>query len=158
DLFLDDFLDEMIGEGGTINHMILTHPDSDHARGLRMAMDRYTVENFYCTGQKEISDNTGMNDYIQPGCDIHRISTFTATTSKQPYECYLSGPDTNYGPGWDPKVRVRVLSADDSKTADSEKNERSLVIKLSLGESSFYFGGDSEGAQEDAIRVNTPDE
>ncbi|MBU3956058.1 MBL fold metallo-hydrolase, partial [bacterium] len=155
-LYLDDFLDEIIGVGGTINHMILTHPDQDHSNGIKMAMDRYAVQNFYCTGQDEIDEMNSDNAtrIANEGCAVYRISTFTATTSKQPYECYLSGPDTNYGPGWDTKVRVRVLSAYDTALP----NPRSMVIKLSLGESTFYFGGDAEGAQEDSIMTNTPGE
>jgi len=152
--YLDDFLNSK--NITTINHMVLTHPDADHSSGLKMVMDNYVVENFYCTGQAEVDE---MNDdypnrISNEGCSVFRISTFTATTGKHPWECYLSGPDCNYGPNWDSNVTVRVLSADNSETG----NARSLVLKVSFGKSSFYFGGDAEGLQEDSIRTNAAEE
>ena len=136
----------------TINHMVLTHPDEDHSAGLKMVMDNYIVDNFYCTGQDEVNEmnEDKPNRISNEGCEVWRISDF----SGEPYNCYLSGPDTNFGPNWDNDVVVRVLCADDSKTG----NGRSLVLKISLGDSSFYFGGDAEGDQEDYISSNVFEE
>ncbi len=140
-----------------INFMVLTHADWDHHAGLRMVMDNFEVENFYCTGQDEVDimNEDKPNRMSSEGCDVWRISTFTAITSKQPYECYFSGSQCNYGSNWDAAVDVRVLCADDNAP---EPNSRSLVIKLSMGESSFYFGGDARGTEEDYIRSNVPEE
>ena len=103
--WLDDFLDSR--GVTTVNHVVLTHADADHSAGLKMVMAHYTVDNFYCTGQTEVD---AMSEHLG-GVNVYKISDFTG----QPYNCYLSGSDFNYGPGWDTKVRVRGLSADDSK-------------------------------------------
>ena len=141
--WVDDFLNYL--GVNTIDYMILTHGDSDHINGLKMVMENYTVRNFYCTGETEV---IGM-EYIQPDCNVWKISDFSGNF----YDCYLSGKNFNYGENWDTSVDVRVLSADDNATG----NERSLVIKLSYGESSFYFGGDATGNIENFIMSNIKD-
>jgi len=142
------WLDDFLNDRGitTINHMVLTHDDADHRYGLEMVLSNYTVENFYCTGQNEVN----VMGSLLTGVNVYKISDYTG----EPHNCYLSGPDTNLGPNWDNDVVVRVLSADDSASG----NERSLVLKVSLGQSSFYFGGDADGTIEDYIMTNTSEE
>jgi beta-lactamase superfamily II metal-dependent hydrolase len=131
---LQEFLDQKIGVGGTIDHMVLSHTHTDHYDGLAMVARRYRVFNYY--ENVRWGDGDGylamINDLEDEG-----TSFFSVTASN-----YLSGPLTNVGPGWDPYVSARVLCA--RKTGYmSDVNPWSLVIRIDCGGSSFLFGGDA---------------
>jgi len=130
--------DGKIGYGGTIDFMVCSHDHDDHFKGLGMALGRYDIENFYAPGEQEKIDIDDMyseeNRLTNEGCP-----RYYPTSGK-----YLSGPNTNVGPNWDNDVEVKVLWSDDSASG----NNRSLTLKISLGQSSLHLGGDLENSQE----------
>ncbi|MBU4133941.1 MBL fold metallo-hydrolase, partial [bacterium] len=134
---LDNFLDYL--EVTTINHMVLTHPHDDHYAGLNLVLNNYTVDNFYCTGTTEQNTvQTALNS--QASCTVYKMSDYSVGS-------YLSGPDTNVGTAWDPNVVCKVLAFNNA----ASDNARSLVLKLSMGEASFLFGGDATVSVESGI-------
>ncbi|MBA3051602.1 MAG: MBL fold metallo-hydrolase [Candidatus Omnitrophota bacterium] len=134
---LDNFLDYL--GVTTINHMVLTHPHDDHYAGLNLVLNNYTVDNFYCTGTIEQNTvQTALNS--QASCTVYKMSDYSVGS-------YLSGPATNVGTAWDPNVVCKVLAFNNA----ASDNDRSLVLKMSLGESSFLFGGDATVSVESVI-------
>ncbi|MFH1958452.1 MAG: MBL fold metallo-hydrolase [bacterium] len=119
----------------TINFMALSHDHTDHFGGLKYVMSNYVVENFYCTGSAEEAD-------MQPQLGSEGCPIYNPTAGE-----YISGPSTNVGPGWDNDVICKVLAANDA----ASDNNRSLVLKVSLGSASFLFGGDAESSVESGI-------
>ncbi|MBU2568034.1 MAG: fibronectin type III domain-containing protein, partial [Elusimicrobia bacterium] len=145
---LSNFLDSKIGAGGDIWFMVLTHAHSDHLYGLNMALDRYNVKYAYDT---KFNYSSGIYDdwktkIANEGCSYYEVIATTASNTT----AVLSGPGTNVGVselgsyGWDADVRVKVIGGKES-TTDDNPNGRSMVFKLSLGSSTFHFGGDSTG-------------
>ncbi|MDO9513763.1 MAG: MBL fold metallo-hydrolase, partial [Elusimicrobiota bacterium] len=111
----------------TINYMVLTHDHTDHYLGLQMVMDNFVVENFYSPGQAE-EDDMGAARLTAEGCSVYRPVTDDILT-------------------WDPNVIFKVLAVNAAATG----NDRSLVLKMTLGESSFLFGGDATASVESSI-------
>ncbi len=144
---LAEFLDGRIGVGGVIHHMVLSHPDVDHLYGLSMAVDRYQVghyyENFRATGA------SGAYDTFRDKIDSRLIPVYYYNPGH-----YLSGPETDLGPGWDPRIEARVLAA----LTTGDPNADSGIIQVCNGESVFLWGGDATGTTESYAINNYPDE
>ncbi|MCX6348385.1 MAG: MBL fold metallo-hydrolase, partial [Candidatus Aureabacteria bacterium] len=131
---LQAFLDSKIGVGGTIDHLLLSHPHTDHYDGLSMVAQRYHVLNYY----ENVRWRSGTG-YLSMIADLRSQGTsFFSVTAAD----YLSGPLTNVGPGWDQFVEARVLCARKTGSTD-DANSWSLVIRIDCGGSSFLFGGDA---------------
>ena len=143
---LAQFLDGKIGVGGTIDHMHLSHPHSDHYNGLRMAVNRYEVLNYYENARWQGGSGYTqlISDLIAEGANMY---TFDAGD-------YLSGPNTDIGPGWDPYISARVLCARYEAEPGGGENADSAVIQIRCGLSSFLTGGDADGSPTENWLVN----
>ena len=127
----------------TIHHMVLSHHHTDHWEGLETVLNSFTVLNYY---QSENITSQAFADKVRSrGIPVHEFKAGD----------YLSGPQTNVGPGWDsrtepPRVEARVLAA----LATNDDNTSSAIIQVRLGDSAFLWGGDATWEAEDYARSN----
>lgn len=122
-----------------LDYVVLTHPHSDHYRGLKYVFTHYEVGNYYDT-RMENPDAKGDNTLrelsaAEPGC----TSFFPA-------------------PGdildWDPEVKIRVLNSCPSASSSSNNdvvNNCSIVLRMTYKTTSFLFMGDAESPIENAM-------
>ena len=143
---LANFLDDKIGVGGTVHHMHLSHPHSDHYNGLRMVVNRYRVLNYYENARWQ-----GGSGYTQLISDLTVEGTNMYTFDAGDY---LSGPDTDVGPGWDPYIEARVLCARYEAEPGGGENADSPIIRICCGSSCFLAGGDADGSPTENWLVN----
>jgi beta-lactamase superfamily II metal-dependent hydrolase len=136
---LGQFLDSKIGEGGTLYYMVLSAPGADHISGLDMAVKRYNVLNYYENVRWNPGVKSAYDSFIgdlnadEGGCNVYYYNAGH----------YLSGPDTDLGPGWDPYIEARVLAAKTEPGSATEDNPWSGVIQIRCGDSVFLQGGDA---------------
>ncbi len=105
-----------------IHYMVISHDHWDHYAGLATL-----VENGWTV------------DYIYECGDFDRVEGNKQNISDVEKGDILSGPTADKGPGWDDNVKVEVLWGGPEKD-----NDKSMVLKVSLGSSTFIFGGDLE--------------
>lgn len=114
-----------------INYVALTHPHSDHYRGLKKVFTNYQVENYYDT-KAENRDAVGDNNLrelaaAEPGCKTHY---------PKPGEIL----------NWDPKVTVKVFNACWQPVVmheNDETNNCSLVMRLYYNGNGVLLTGDA---------------
>lgn len=122
-----------------IDHVVLTHPHSDHYNGLQYVFSNIAVENFYDTrldNKGAAADNT-LRDQVR-----------------------ALGVNTVYpAPGdrldWSaPGVEIKVFNSCPVESASKTSkviNNCSIMFKLSYNGSSMLFTGDTEGETEEAL-------
>jgi len=122
-----------------LDHVVLTHPHSDHYNGLKEVFSAMSVSNFYDTrldNANAIGDNTTRDAAAaEPGCSLH----------------YPAAGDTL---NWDPQVEIRVLNscpAVSSTTKSDKINNCSIVLQTRYKGNSALFMGDAGFPVEDAI-------
>jgi competence protein ComEC len=125
---------------GTIDYVVLTHPQADHMNGLRFIAGAFNPKEFWWNGE-----------------------TVEADSFKQLMERLRENGATPLGPSQldQPRringVLVEVLHPPGDDAAPEEKerllrlNDRSLVIRLSFHGISFLFPGDLEYAGEQVL-------
>ncbi|OGS14158.1 MAG: hypothetical protein A2234_10885 [Elusimicrobia bacterium RIFOXYA2_FULL_58_8] len=114
-----------------IDYVALTHPHSDHYRGLKKIFTNYQVNNYYDTRAENV-DAAGDNNLrelaaIEPGCATH----------------YPKPGDIL---NWDPKVTVKVFNACWQPVQireNDETNNCSLVIRLYYNGNGVLLTGDA---------------
>ncbi len=114
-----------------INYVALTHPHSDHYRGLKKVFTNYQVDNYYDT-KAENRDAVGDNNLrelaaVEPGCKTHY---------PKPGEIL----------NWDPKVTVKVFNACWQPVImheNDETNNCSLVVRLYYNGNGILLTGDA---------------
>ncbi len=122
---------------GTIDTIVVTHPDTDHLGGLLYIAEHFNVKTIWSNG--EASDTRHFNDFV----DIARQQginwpAFTALPRQQKIgdvQLDILYPpahfsDQNPMPGW------------------RDSNNNSLVLRVSLRQASFLFCGDIEKSAE----------
>ena len=122
-----------------IDRVVLTHPHSDHYRGLKKVFNAFEVKAFYDT-KAENRDAAGDNNLreladIEPGC-----------------RTYFPKPDAQLE--WDSKVTVKVLNTCWEPVIihdNDENNNCSLVLRLYYNGNGIMLTGDSEAGIEDTI-------
>ncbi|HOW89366.1 MAG TPA: MBL fold metallo-hydrolase, partial [Elusimicrobiales bacterium] len=113
-----------------IDHMVLTHPHSDHYAGLAYVADRMKIANFYDTRV----DNTGA-----AGDDALREKV-RSSGAKILYPA--AGDTLEWAPG---EVRVNVLNGcpESTQTAVGQLlNNCSIVLKITYQDASILYAGD----------------
>ncbi|OGR98288.1 MAG: hypothetical protein A2016_12495 [Elusimicrobia bacterium GWF2_62_30] len=123
----------------TIDHVLLTHPHSDHYRGLKKVFDSFSVKHFYDT-KAENRDAAGDNNLrelaaAEPGCRTH---------FPEP------GDELNF----DSRVTVKVLNSCYEPVIvhnNDENNDCSLVVRFYYNGTGLLFMGDAESAIENAM-------
>ena len=121
---------------GTIDYLVLTHPQADHMNGLRFIASAFTPIEFWWNGETVETD---------PFRDLMEKLHVSGSRQLDPSQLSL--------PRWINGVFVEILHpGDDGAEEGREKtlnlNDRSLVIRLSYRGISFLFPGDIEKAGE----------
>ncbi|HIJ55197.1 MAG TPA: DNA internalization-related competence protein ComEC/Rec2 [Deltaproteobacteria bacterium] len=116
---------------GTIDTLILTHPDSDHINGLLYLADHFNVESIWTNGEG-----------VQTGG--YRRLMDIAEKNNIRFPAYEQIPKNHEING----VRLNILYPPENFLARREKerwrnlNNNSLVIQVRYGSTSFLFPGD----------------
>ncbi len=123
----------------TIDHVILTHPHSDHFMGLKTVFRYFRVKNFYDTRVENLladGDNTLRRMAAEmPGCKVHY-------------------PEAGEHLDWDSRVTVKVLNSctEPISTRESEEvNNCSIVTRLYYNGHGVLLTGDVEAVVENAM-------
>lgn len=122
-----------------IDRVVLTHPHSDHYRGLKKVFADFEVGAFYDT-KAENRDAVGDNNLrelaaVEPGC-----------------KTYFPSPDANLD--WDSKVTVKVLNTCDEPVIihdNDETNACSLVLRFYYNGNGILLMGDANAEVEDTM-------
>lgn len=122
-----------------IDHLVLTHPHSDHYRGLKKVFAAFDVKNFYDSKAENV-DARGDNNLrelaaAEPGCVTHF-------------------PEPGETLKWDPKVTVKVLNscAEPVSSRDNDViNNCSIVLRFFYNGAGLLMMGDTEAAMENAM-------
>ena len=115
----------------TLNHVIGTHPHSDHIGGLDAVLEEFTVENFYMP--KLIHNTKTFEDVIK----VVKKSKLKITEPIPGKQFLL---DT---------AEVTILAPNSSSY--SNLNNYSIVVKVDYGNTSFLFTGDAEELSEEEM-------
>ncbi len=121
-----------------IDHVVLTHPHSDHYRGLKKVFQYFEVQNFY---DSRLENLNAVGD--------NNLRELAAAQSAK-----VHFPEIGQNLNWDPKVTVKVLStcSEEIKTRDSSAiNNCSIVLRFYYNGTALLTTGDIEAAQENAI-------
>jgi len=132
-----DFLKE---KGVTkLDRVVLTHPHSDHYRGLKKVFTAFDVKNYYDTRAENV-DAKGDNNLrelaaAEPGCKV----------------LY---PEPGSELKWDSRVTVKVLSSCTKAVQmhdNEETNNCSLVLRVYYNGNGILLMGDAQSSIEDEI-------
>ena len=121
-----------------IDHVVLTHPHSDHFKGLSYVFSNLTVGSFYDTRM----NNTGAST----------DEVIREKAAAQGVAAYYPAPGDSYT--WGDGVQVKVFNGCPGPVASSNGdaiNSCSITMKVSYGNSSILFTGDIEGEVEAAL-------
>lgn len=119
-----------------IDHVVLTHPHSDHYNGLNYVFSNIEVSNFYDT-RVDNSGATGDNTLRNKVKSIGVNTIYPAPGDRMDWSA----------PGVDVKVFNSCPQAFASKNSET-LNNCSIMFKLSYNGSSLLFTGDTEGETE----------
>ncbi len=122
-----------------LDRVVLTHPHSDHYRGLKKVFTAFDVKNYYDTRAENV-DAQGDNNLRElaaeePGCNI----------------IY---PEPGSELKWDSAVTVKVLNSCTEPVQmhdNNEANNCSLVLRLYYNGRGILLMGDAESAIENAM-------
>ena len=125
----------------TIDAVLLTHPDADHLTGFVDVFQRYDVKQIYETGVKS---STGQAKAVDEA----------ASREKADEKIVRAGEDYDFG-----KVKVRVLwpTQKGIEDAGAERNNSSIVLLLTYGDTSLLLTGDAEKEAETQFVMDTQD-
>ncbi|OGS12089.1 MAG: hypothetical protein A2234_07285 [Elusimicrobia bacterium RIFOXYA2_FULL_58_8] len=122
-----------------LDRVVLTHPHSDHYRGLKKVFNFFDVKSFYDTKAENINAQGDNNlrelAAAEPGCGTYFPS---------------SGAELK----WDSKVTVKVLNSCDETVQirdNDETNNCSLVLRLYYNGAGILLMADSEATIENTI-------
>jgi competence protein ComEC len=122
-----------------IDHVVLTHPHSDHYRGLKKVFEIVDVKNFYDTRMENV-DAKGDN-------------TLRELANAEP-ACKTIFPEPGTNLNWDSRVTVKVLNACPETQLGKDNdtvNNCSIVLRLYYNGNGFLFTGDAEAPIENAM-------
>jgi len=126
-----------------LDHFVVTHADADHIGGNAAIIDYYETE------------ARGIGAIYDPGI----------AASTQTYEAYLDAVEQHNVTLYETRegdplpfggVSVDVLGPPEPYLDDRDRNENSIVLALTYGETRFLFTGDAEADQEQYL-VDTYD-
>ncbi len=124
-----DKLVEFLTEQGVtkVDELIITHYDKDHVGGADHIIDEFEVGCVYTTYQSKESDD---------------ITSYLAALTNAGLSETVVTQEASFNAG---DVSFTIYPPQSRAYMDSESNNSSLVIKVSLGENSMLFAGDAEG-------------
>ena len=122
-----------------IDHVVLTHPHSDHFRGLKKVFALVDVKNFYdsrAVNVEAIGDNNlrELAD-AEPACKTHY-------------------PEAGSNLNWDSRVTVKVLNTCSERVLlkyNDDVNNCSIVLRFFYNGTGLLFTGDAEASIENAM-------
>ncbi len=115
--------------------MVSTQPDADHIGGLPEVLENFPVEAVALSGQPHTTQV--FERFVTDIRDLNVNAIQVRTGTVIPF---------------DPAVQLEVLGPDDELVQDeNDRNNASIVIRLTYGQVSFLFPGDAEGQEERAI-------
>ncbi len=123
----------------TIDHVVLTHPHSDHYIGLLEVFKKFQVNEFYDTKM----DNT----------DAQGDNTLRQLAQAEP-GCKTIYPEPGDQLNWDRNVTVKVLNSCTSPMSAKDNtpiNNCSIVLRLYYNGSAILLMGDAESEVENAM-------
>ncbi len=126
---------------GQLDVMVATQPDADHIGGLPAVLENFPVANVALTGQVHTTQVyerflTAIRD-----SGVNAVQVRTGTTIP-----------------FDPALQLEVLGPEDRFVQDpNDRNNASIVIKMTYGQVSFMFTGDAEGQEEGVILASGAD-
>jgi competence protein ComEC len=128
-----------------IDYLVTTHADADHIGGHAAVIDYYETEAegigaIYDPGIASSSQTYA--DYLN-AVEAHNVTLYQTQAGDQ---IPLDG------------VQTRVLGPPAGALADGDRNENSLVLSLTFGESRFLLPGDGEQASEQYLLESYGDE
>lgn len=121
-----------------LDHLVTTHADADHIGGNAAVIDYYETE------------ADGVGAVYDPGI----------ASSSQTYERYLDAVEEHNVTLYETRegdtvpvdnLTVEVLGPPEPYLASEARNENSIVLKVTHGETSFLFTGDAEVTQEEYL-------
>jgi beta-lactamase superfamily II metal-dependent hydrolase len=123
----------------TIDHVVLTHPHSDHYRGLKKVFSDFNVKNYYDSKAENV-DAKGDNNLrelaaAEPGCSTHY-------------------PEAGDNLNWDSRVTVKVLNTCSDPVQlkqNDDVNNCSIVLRFFYNGTGLLFTGDAEATIENAM-------
>jgi len=121
-----------------IDRVVLTHPHSDHYRGLKKVFEAYEVKSFYDT-KAENRDAQGDNNLRE-------------LAAAEGAKTYYPEPDVTLN--WDSKVTVKVLNSCYVPVIihdNDETNNCSLVLRMYYNGNGIMFMGDANEEVESAM-------
>ena len=134
-------IEKFLAEKGvtTIDHLVLTHPHSDHYRGLKKAFAIADIKNFYDTRIENL-EAKGDNNLrelaeAEPACLTHF-------------------PEAGSNLNWDPRVTIKVLNSctEPMQSRDNDVvNNCSIVLRFFYNGTGLLFTGDAEASIENAM-------
>lgn len=122
----------------TIDHVVLTHPHSDHYMGLKMVFRNFHVRNFYDTRVDNL-DARGDNE-------VRRLAREEGS--------WIHYPEVGEHLRWDYRVTVKILNScpEELKTRDSRDiNNCSIVTRFYYNGHGVLLTGDIEASVENAM-------
>ncbi|MDT8286962.1 MAG: ComEC/Rec2 family competence protein [Elusimicrobiales bacterium] len=124
----------------SIDHVVLTHPHSDHYKGLQHVFANYTVGTFYDT--RVDNSSASGDDAVRASAAELGVTTFH--------------PAPGDSLDWSAGAEVRVLNSchEPFSSKNSETlNDCSIVLRLAYGEASILFTGDAgENVEERLVK------
>jgi len=122
-----------------IDHVVLTHPHSDHYRGLKKVFEIVDVKNYYDTRAENLGAKGDNNlrelAAAEPSCATHFVE-----------------PGTNLN--WDSRVTVKILNScpEVVQAKDNDViNNCSIVMRFFYNGTGLLFTGDAEASIENAM-------
>ena len=119
----------------TIDHVVATHPHSDHIGGMPDIINSFNIGSFYMTDTistssiyEEMIDKIGESQ-----ADVCYVEAGNVIIDSNELLCEVVAP---------------------KETDNDEMNNNSIVIKLTYGKNKFLFTGDAEKQEEDGIWTN----
>lgn len=123
----------------TIDHVVLTHPHSDHFVGLKKIFAAFDVKNFYDSRAENVGAKGDNNlrelAAAEPGCKTHF-------------------PEAGNNLNWDSRVTVKVLNTCSEPVQlkyNDDVNNCSVVLRLFYNGTGLLFTGDAEASIENAM-------
>lgn len=119
----------------TIDHVIATHPHSDHIGGMPEVLDTFNIGSFYMTeaiSTSSIFEQT-LDRVLDSGANMHYVMAGDVIIDNGELLCEVVAP--------------KAIDND-------EMNNNSIVLKLTYGNNKFLFTGDAEKHEEDGIWTN----
>jgi competence protein ComEC len=146
--YLDEFFDRRQDLNRTLDLVVITHPHIDHARNARMVAETYTVKNVVTDGRTDSSGGRAqkwLQDWAKTSAHFEAIdaAAIPAGGRTSPIVDPIQCPDE------DPKIQVlwgdvKTQPAGWSSEAFGNANNKSVVVRLDFGRSSFLVTGDLE--------------